>query len=74
MAWILSKANLQFDTARADGQFRKPASNKKLLSLISQGESGEESFKFTPFEEALEHTVGWFLQNYDTARIGSVQH
>ncbi|KAG6887964.1 hypothetical protein C0995_011357 [Termitomyces sp. Mi166 len=33
-----------FDTTRADGQFRKPASNKKLLSLIG-------GFEFTPFEQ-----------------------
>ena len=32
-----------FDTSKADGQFRKPASNKKLLSLIGD-------FQFTPFE------------------------
>ncbi|KAG6899075.1 GDP-L-fucose synthase [Termitomyces sp. T159_Od127] len=52
-----------FDTNRADGQFRKPASNKKLLSLIG-------GFEFAPFEEALETTVQWFLQNYDDARTG----
>ena len=34
----------QFDTTRADGQFRKPASNRKLLSLVGD-------FKFTPFEQ-----------------------
>ena len=34
----------QFDTSRSDGQFRKPASNEKLLQLIG-------GFKFTPFEE-----------------------
>lgn len=33
-----------FDTTRADGQFRKPASNKKLLSLMG-------GFEFTPFEK-----------------------
>jgi len=54
-----------FDTSRADGQYRKPASNKKLLSLIGD-------FKFTPFEEALDESVKWFLENYDTARIGKV--
>jgi len=51
---------------------RKPASNKKLLSLLSSGESGE-SFKFTPFNEALEYTIGWFLQNYDHARTGNIK-
>lgn len=76
----------QFDTSRADGQYRKPASNKKLLSLIG-------SFEFTPFEEgvfcriiewstyvlsvdlnfgrtALQQSVEWFMANYDTARTG----
>lgn len=33
-----------FDTTRADGQFRKPASNKKLLDLMG-------GFQFTPFEK-----------------------
>jgi len=54
----------QFDTMRSDGQFRKPASNKKLLNLI-------ESFEFTPFEQALESTVKWFVENYSTAKTGS---
>lgn len=34
----------QFDTTKADGQFKKTASNKKLMSLYP-------SFKFTPIEE-----------------------
>ncbi|KAJ7291294.1 NAD dependent epimerase/dehydratase family-domain-containing protein [Mycena rebaudengoi] len=34
-----------FDTTKSDGQFRKPASNKKLLGLMG-------GFQFTPFEEA----------------------
>ncbi|KAG8906979.1 hypothetical protein FRB99_005621 [Tulasnella sp. 403] len=55
----------KFDTTRADGQFRKPASNARLLSLIGE-------FKFTPFEQALDETVTWFLQNYATARTGKV--
>ncbi|TFK25450.1 epimerase-domain-containing protein [Coprinopsis marcescibilis] len=57
------KGDYTFDTTRADGQFRKPASNKKLLSLIG-------GFEFTPFEEALDYTVKWFVENYDTARTG----
>ncbi|KAA1474404.1 NAD(P)-binding protein [Dentipellis sp. KUC8613] len=52
-----------FDTTRADGQFRKPASNAKLLSLIGD-------FQFTPFETALHDTVQWFLANYEKARTG----
>lgn len=52
-----------FDTTRADGQFRKPASNKKLLSLMG-------GFEFTPFDKALKDTVKWFVENYNTARTG----
>ncbi|KAF7969666.1 hypothetical protein HWV62_26717 [Athelia sp. TMB] len=52
-----------FDTTRADGQFRKPASNEKLLKLIG-------GFEFTPFDKALDETVKWFVANYDTARTG----
>jgi len=50
-------ARIQFDTELSDGQFRKPASNAKLLSLVGD-------FKFTPFDEALNESVSWFLQNY----------
>jgi len=53
-----------FDTTRADGQFRKPASNKKLLSLIN-------GFQFTPFSEALDLSVKWFVDNYANARTGT---
>ncbi|KAF5348055.1 hypothetical protein D9758_010007 [Tetrapyrgos nigripes] len=62
------KGSYEFDTSRADGQFRKPASNKKLLSLINK--PGEEEFRFTLFKEALQVSVQWFLENYDTARTG----
>jgi len=53
----------QFDASRPDGQFRKPASNEKLIKAIG-------GFEFTPFENALEESVKWFMQNYDQARIG----
>ncbi|KAJ7056962.1 hypothetical protein C8F01DRAFT_1152876 [Mycena amicta] len=52
-----------FDTTRADGQFRKPATNQKLIERIG-------GFQFTPFEEALDLSVKWFVENYDTARTG----
>jgi len=61
------KGDYSFDTARADGQFRKPASNKKLLTLMG-------GFQFTPFEEALDLTVKWFLDNYNNARTGLSKH
>ena len=37
----------RFDPSKADGQFRKPASNVKLASLLQK--SGVK-FEFTPFE------------------------
>ena len=76
-------SKIQFDTTRSDGQFRKPASNKKLLNLIGE-------FQFTPFEEgtssfmgaywllmvvwcsALDTTVNWFIENYEEARTGNL--
>lgn len=48
------KGDYTFDTSRADGQFRKPASNKKLLSLIGD-------FKFTPFEQGK--LLSWISNN-----------
>ncbi|KAJ7628375.1 hypothetical protein FB45DRAFT_748187 [Roridomyces roridus] len=52
-----------FDTTRSDGQFRKPASNKRLLELMG-------GFEFTPFEQALDLSVKWFVENHDMARTG----
>ncbi|TFK87289.1 epimerase-domain-containing protein [Polyporus arcularius HHB13444] len=62
------KGEYKFDTSKADGQFRKPASNKKLLGLIK-----DTGFKFTPFDQALQESVEWFLQNYEKARTGKPQ-
>jgi len=57
------QGSYSFDTTRADGQFRKPASNEKLLGLIG-------GFEFTPFNQALDTTVKWFVENYNNARTG----
>ncbi|KAJ7201047.1 hypothetical protein GGX14DRAFT_658831 [Mycena pura] len=53
----------RFRRALFHGQFRKSASNKKLLDRIG-------GFQFTPFEEALNLSVKWFVENYDAARTG----
>ncbi|PAV17862.1 GDP-L-fucose synthetase [Pyrrhoderma noxium] len=61
----------EWNTQAADGQFRKPASNAKLASLLEK--SGVD-FKFTKFEDALQDTVDWFVENYDKdARIGKAK-
>jgi len=36
----------KFDITRSDGQFRKPASNEKLLKLMG-------GFEFTPFDQGV---------------------
>ncbi|KAG0348352.1 GDP-L-fucose synthase [Podila humilis] len=51
----------RFDTTKADGQYKKTASNKKLMSL-------NPDFQFTPFDVALDETVQWFKENVDTIR------
>lgn len=47
-----------FDTSKADGQFKKTASNSKLRKYLP-------NFTFTPFETALDESVKWFVENYD---------
>lgn len=51
-----------FDTSKADGQFKKTASNAKLRKLLPD-------FQFTPFEVAIKDTVEWFKSNQDIARL-----
>lgn len=50
-----------FDTTKADGQFKKTASNKKLMAALP-------GFQFTPIREGLKRSVEWFWENYATAR------
>jgi GDP-L-fucose synthase len=50
-----------FDTTKSDGQFKKTASNAKLLKLFPE-------YKFTPMEKGVEDSVQWFLDNYESAR------
>ena len=55
------KGEYKFDTTKADGQYRKPATNEKLMRQIGE-------FKFTPFNEALKQSVDWFIYNYNNLR------
>eukprot|EP01102_Stenamoeba_stenopodia_P014262 TRINITY_DN4710_c0_g1_i2.p1 TRINITY_DN4710_c0_g1~~TRINITY_DN4710_c0_g1_i2.p1 ORF type:complete len:316 (+),score=75.50 TRINITY_DN4710_c0_g1_i2:66-1013(+) len=55
------KGNITFDTTKADGQFKKTASNQKLKRLYPE-------FKFTPIREAISDSCKWFIENYDSAR------
>ena len=46
---------------KPDGQFRKPSSNNKLISIIG-------NYEFTPIELGLKYTIEWFLKNYPNIR------
>eukprot|EP00438_Fugacium_kawagutii_P033022 Skav234005 [mRNA] locus=scaffold2637:140009:147191:- [translate_table: standard] len=52
---------MALDTTKADGQFKKTASNKKLRSY-------KPDFKFTPIREGIQTAVDWFVENYSVAR------
>lgn len=55
------EGNIIFDTTKSDGQFKKTASNRKLLEL-------HPNVQFTPFEQGIKESVDWFVANYETAR------
>jgi GDP-L-fucose synthase len=55
------KGEIVFDTSKADGQFKKTASNKKLRTYLPD-------FQFTDMKQAIRHSVEWFVANYDTLR------
>lgn len=50
-----------FDVTKADGQFKKTASNKKLRTYLPD-------FQFTPFSRAIKESVDWYKANHATAR------
>ncbi|XP_030371648.1 probable GDP-L-fucose synthase [Scaptodrosophila lebanonensis] len=55
------KGKLVCDTSKADGQYKKTASNAKLRSLLP-------NFVFTNFETAIKESVQWYVDNYNQAR------
>jgi len=44
----LSFTSTKYDTTKADGQYKKTASNKKLMDLLAASNS---DFKFTPIDQ-----------------------
>ncbi|TPX36597.1 GDP-L-fucose synthase [Synchytrium microbalum] len=55
------KGEYTWDTSKADGQYKKTASNEKLRKYLPD-------YKFVPFDDALKDTVKWFLKNIDAVR------
>ena len=60
-ASIPAQGELILDQSRADGQFKKTASNAKLRLYLPH-------FKFTPFDDSIKDTCAWFCANYEIAR------
>ncbi|BGP27251.1 hypothetical protein JCM10295v2_006215 [Rhodotorula toruloides] len=58
------QGEVTWDSSKADGQYKKTASNSKLRKYLPD-------FEFTPFDIALQESVDWFVQNYDKARTGA---
>jgi len=50
-----------YDTTKADGQYKKTASNDKLRKYLPD-------FAFTPFDIAITETIDWYRKNYQHAR------
>jgi len=55
------KGDVEYDTTKSDGQFKKTASTKKLRKYLPD-------FTFTPIKQGISETVKWFVDNYETAR------
>jgi len=53
---------LEWDTSKADGQYKKTASNAKLRKL-------NPDFKFTSFKEGIKESVDWFVENFDNTDV-----
>lgn len=53
------KGKVVYDTSKSDGQFKKPASNNKLMKLNPE-------FKFTSMHDGLKETVEWFDKHYES--------
>jgi len=55
------EGEVKFLTDKADGQFKKTASNAKLRRYLPD-------FQFVPTRQAIKETVDWYVANYETAR------
>ena len=55
------EGNVVWLSDKPDGQFRKPSSNAKLLSIIGD-------YDFISLRDGLKTTINWFLENYPNIR------
>lgn len=54
--------DIVWNTSKPSGQFRKPSSNKKLVSL------GWDSRRYTSFQAGIQKVCKWFMENYPNLR------
>lgn len=50
-----------YDTSKADGQYKKTASNAKLRTYLPD-------YKFKAIKDGIHETCRWFIDHYDEAR------
>ena len=55
------KGKVKWLTEKPNGQYRKPSSNAKLLSIIGE-------YEFTTLEKGLKESIEWFILNYPKVR------
>ena len=55
------QGRLVFDASKADGQYKKTASNAKLRALLP-------GYRFKPIKEGIAETVAWFKANCGATR------
>ncbi len=60
-AFELPASQIHFDTTKADGQFKKTATNAKLRSFLPD-------YKFKDLKQGIFDTCQWFKDNFETAR------
>jgi GDP-L-fucose synthase len=53
----IDRSRIVFDVSKPKGVFRKSVDNSRFVNL--------SHFKYTPFKEALEKTVKWFVHEYE---------
>lgn len=55
------KGKIIYDNTKPDGQYRKPTDISRFKEILPD-------FKFSNFDESLEETIDWFVNNYNILR------
>lgn len=63
IAQIFDYNNVQFDTNKSDGQFKKTANNNKLMNLLAN-----QNINFIDINDGLKQNIEWFIENYENIR------